>query len=95
MGQRSAVVAGGHDFAIGTGRANGNEVATVGAVQVSLLGKDVGRFADGPYDVVGVQRFVAADVLNLVIGLIEGRAYKVGESGVDNAELLYGPFLNI
>ena len=49
----------------------------MGSVQVCLLGKDIRRFADGAHDVVGLQRLFAGDVLNLVIGLIEGRTDQV------------------
>ena len=64
-------------------------------VQVDLLGKDVGRLADGAYYVVGFLRLLAADVLDLVVGLIEGWADEVGKAGIDDGELLDGTFLNI
>ena len=64
-------------------------------VQVYLLGKDIRRFTNGSNHVVCFLGLFARDVLNLVISLIEGRADEVGESSVDNAELLHAAFFNI
>jgi hypothetical protein len=39
--QSAQVILRGHDFTVGTGRADGEQVATLGTVQVGLFGKDV------------------------------------------------------
>ena len=84
-----------HDLAVGSCGTNGQQVATMRAIQVNLLGKDIGRFADGSNDIVCIGVFVAAQVLNLVIGLIEGRADEVGEACIDDGKLLDGAFFYI
>ena len=81
-----------HDLTVGTSRADGEQVATLGTVEVDLLGKDVCRLTDRTYDIVCLCRFFTGDILNLMVGLIEGRTNQVGESCIDDGELLHGSF---
>ena len=63
--------------------------------QVDGLGKHITRLADGANNVVCFLRLVAAEILNLVQGLIEGRTDKVGHASVDNGKLLVGTLLDV
>ena len=65
------------------------------AVQVYLFCKDVCRLTDRPNYIVGIRILFTADILDLVIGLIEGRADEVCEAGIDNGELLDRAFFYI
>ena len=56
--------------------------------QVDGLGKDIARLADWAHNVVCFLRFAAAEILYLVQGLIEGRAYEVGHAGIYDGKLL-------
>ena len=91
----AAVVLRGHDFAIGTGRADGDEVATMGGIEVDGFAKHVGTLAYGAYDIVGHLGLVGRDVLDAVIGLIQGRADEVGHAGINDSEALAGALLDI
>ena len=95
LGKTAAVVLHSHDLSIGTGRTDGQQIASTTAVQVNLLGKDISRLADGSHDVIGILGLLACHVLNLVIGLIECRTDEVGKSSIDNAEFLNTSLLNI
>ena len=95
FGQSPAVVLRSHDLTVGTSRTDGQQVAALSPVQVDLLGEDVGRLTDGTHHVVSLHRLVAGDVLDLMIGLIEGRTNEVGKACIDDGELLDGAFLNI
>ncbi len=64
-------------------------------IDVNLLGKDIRRFADGTYHIVSLHRLFAGQVLYLVIGLVEGRTDEVGETSIDNTELLDVAFFYI
>ena len=93
--QTAAVVLRGHDLAIGSGRTDGQQVTALGTVQIDLLGKHVGRFSDWAHHVVSLTRLVAGDILDLVIGLIEGRTDQIGKACIDDGEFLQGTFFNI
>ena len=67
----------------------------MGAVKVCLLGKDIGRLADGTHHVVGFNGFIARQVLNLVVGLIESGADEIGKTGIDDGKLLDSTFFYI
>ena len=51
--QGTAIVLGGHGFSIGTGRADGNEIAPVAFVQDDALAEYVGTFTTGSHHIVG------------------------------------------
>ena len=94
--QSAAVVARGHDFAVGTCGEEGEEVATLCLGQWDVLVEDVGGLADGAYHIVGVRLGGGAgEVDNLVVRIIEGRADEVGETCIDDGELLDGILLHI
>lgn len=95
LGQRVAVVLRCHDLTIGSGRADGDEVATVGGIEVDGLAKHVGALAHGAYDIVGHLGLVGRDVLDAVIGAIEGRADELGHAAIDDGEALAGSLLDI
>ena len=84
-----------HDFAIGTGRADGDEVATVGGVEVDGLAKHVGALTHGTYYIVGYLGLVGRDVLDAVIGTIEGRTDELGHTAINNGKALAGALLYI
>ena len=88
--ERSAIVPGCHDFSVCACRAEGKKIATMCAVQVDGFAKDIGRFANRPYYIVGFHRFFGGNVFYLVVCLVKGRADEVGHACIDNGELLVG-----
>ena len=60
-----------------------------------MLGKHIGRLADGANHIVGVGGQVARNILYLVISLVERGTDKVGETCIDNGELFDGSLFYI
>ena len=67
----------------------------MGLVQIYSLGEYIARLADRTYYVVCLHRFIARNVLYLVICLIEGRADQVGHTCIYNGKLLGCALLDI
>ena len=70
LGELVAVVLRCHDLAIGASRADGDEVATSGSIEVYGLAEDVGALTHRSHDIVGHLGLVGRDVLDAVIGLV-------------------------
>ena len=64
-------------------------------IQINLFGKDIRRFADGTYYVIGLWLLLTAQVLYFVIGLIKGRTNQVGETSINDGKLLDESFFYI
>ena len=96
-GKGAAVVLGCHGLAVGSGRADGEEVSAAGRGQENVAGKDVGRLADGSYDVVGDSGFGSCgrEVVDVVAGIVEGWTDEICHAGIDNDELLLAPLLDV
>ena len=95
MRETAQVILRSHDLAIGACRTDGQQIAALGGVEVDLFGKDIGGLTDRSYDIVSLHRRIAADVLNLVVCLIEGRTDEIGETGINDGKLLEGSFFHI
>ena len=95
LGQTAQIVLRRHDLTIGTCRTDGEQIATLGSIEVDLLGEHVRRLTDGSDHIVSLRRFFAADVLDLMISLIEGRTNQVSKTSIDDGKFLDGPFFNI
>ena len=71
-----------HYLAVSTCRAEGDQVATVGAVQFDIFTEHVGRFTDRTDNVINFNFFVAGDILHAVVCIVHGRADQFGEAGI-------------
>ena len=67
----------------------------MGLVQIYSLGEYIARLADRTYYVVCLCRFIARDVLYLMICLIEGRSDQVGHTCIYDGKLLGCALLDI
>jgi len=80
------VVSRSHRHTVCTGRLDGQQVAAAGRAQADILIEDVGRFAgradDGVLHARGVVR--GGDILDVVVGAVEGRADQLGHRTVDD-----------
>jgi cation transport ATPase len=76
-------------IAVGSGAADGDQVATTGEGQGAVLGEEVRGLANGTHDIVKPElvRFIRK-VFDLVIGSVECWSYKVVHSCVHDKEVL-------
>ena len=93
--QSTAVILRSHNLTISTSRTDSKQVTTMSSIQVYLLGKNVRRFADRTYYIVGVCGLVTGDVFYLMISLIESRSDEVSKTCINDGKLLDGAFFNI
>ena len=95
LGQLVAIVVRCHDLAIGSSRADGDEVATMGGIEVDGLTKHIGTLAHGTHDIIGHLGLVGRNVFDAVIGAIEGRTDELGHAAINDGKAFAGAFLNI
>ena len=67
----------------------------MGGVEVYSLAEDIGTLTYGTYYVVGELRLVRRDVLDAVVGSVEGGADEVGHASIDDGKALAGALLDI
>lgn len=95
-GEGAEVVLGGHYLAVGAGGADGYEVAGLGEGQGLFKAEGVSGLADGAYDVVTVGfGGGGGEVLDEVVGAVEGGSDEVGEAGVEDDEFFVDALLDI
>lgn len=102
-GQGAQVVGGGHAFAIGAGRADGDEVAAPAGGQGLVFDEGVAALAHGAHDVVGAAWGVGCgrgvggqrDALHGMAGAIHGGAHQLGHAGVEDEEAARGALLDV
>ena len=96
-GEGAAVVGGCHDFTVGSGGAESDEVSTVGEGKVFVLAEDIAAFADRANDIIGRCGSLVSrgDVLREVVSIVERGADEVREAGIDDEELLGVPLFHI
>ena len=70
LGELVTVVLRCHNLTIGSGGSDGDEVATMGGVEVDSLTEHIGAFAHGANDIVGYFGLIGRDVLDAVIGTV-------------------------
>ena len=96
-GEGAAVVGGCHDFTVGSGGAESDEVSAVGEGKLFVLAEDIAAFADRANDIIGRCGSLVSrgDVLREVVSIVERGADEVREAGIDDEELLGVPLFHI
>ena len=74
--QLTAVIARSHNFAISPCRTEGDKVATLHPIQINSLTEYIRRLADGPYDIISLNRCIRSDILYLMERLVEAGRIK-------------------
>ena len=93
--QGTAVVARGHNLAVGTSGEHGDEVAAACAVERDGLVEDIGGLADGADYVVNLLGQFAGEIAGFVVGIVEGWTDEVGHACIDDGKLLGGSLLDV
>ena len=84
-----------HDLSVGTSRADGKQIATLGGGQLAVVGKHIAALADGTHHIIGLGLFLADQIFNAMFGIVERRSYQVSHSGIHDCELLVLGLLDI
>ena len=88
-GEAAEVVLGGHDLAVGTGAAHGEQVASLDMRDGVVLDEDIAGLAHGSDDIVELLVGIGTgEVLDTVESAIEGGSDKVIHPRIDDSELL-------
>ena len=93
--QLTAVIARSHNFAISPCRTEGDKVATLHPIQINSLTEYIRRLADGPYDIISLNRRIRSDILYLMERLVECRTNQIRHAGIQDGKLLVGALLHI
>ena len=95
-GEAAEVVLGGHDLAVGTGAAHGEQVASLDMRDGVVLDEDIAGLAHGSDDIVELLVGIGTgEVLDTMKSTIEGRSDEVVHAGIDDGELLIIPSFDI